>query len=223
MERRSAHVYSSSANAPETVGQGTTFAAPTTAGPFILNLPVELLRQIFLLVRSADSQADRDRWYGGWQGPCGRNDLIVLSAICSYLRTVALGTPMLWGKIEFTGVLDVYNWNALCIERSETCPIDIVIDWRSDRYCQQEDLRGALSLVIPHISRWKSLQFYAYPSDVTRQFMQQLKPISSAPRLEELYLCYINGWGWGELNESLTRDKRLQLSSFSPASETFES
>ncbi|KAI9464695.1 hypothetical protein HD554DRAFT_2026425 [Boletus coccyginus] len=90
---------------------------------------------------------------------------ILVSYVCRHWRNVAFSTPSLWTTIIVPPEgRSPYELASTLLERSKCLPIDICIDCEPrEQDCDVEppsgaDLQFLLSLLIPHIHRWRTME-----------------------------------------------------------------
>ncbi|KDQ55569.1 hypothetical protein JAAARDRAFT_323590 [Jaapia argillacea MUCL 33604] len=161
----------------------------------IKNLPNELLEYIF-------------RYAATGVRPVGENQelpfSISASHVCRHWRELSLNTPGLWSRLNIS---ILRSWEEervrVCLERSRKALLDIRLsrhDW-ADGSSQQDEascsmkMPAFISLLLPHIHRWRTLAINIDPDrvDVDGPYIAVLKQLSdhSAPKLEYLHVSVI--------------------------------
>ena len=90
---------------------------------------------------------------------------IVVSHVCRHWRNVALSTPSLWTTIVVGSA--PYELESSLLERSKSLPVDIYANFAPQHVFHtlgappDEDVKLLLSMLIPHIHRWRTMQFTA--------------------------------------------------------------
>jgi hypothetical protein len=122
---------------------------------------------------------------------------VLVSHVCQRWRTVALVTPSLWTKISVSLLESVcLERPKTLLERSKSLPIDIEIDCCSQPPddCYEEvsfrNLDALISLLVPHISRWRSIEVAVSCHKYILVFLSAVSDpsIGGAPQLEALKL-----------------------------------
>lgn len=133
----------------------------------------------------------------------------------------AIETPALWTQINFAEELPPFTRAMTWLERSKNLPIDIEIDCslreeetegsttesnNSENDCvvtvveklilTLDDVKVILSLISPHIGRWRGLQVEVEEFDYMQLITNTLAALPSAPLLEGLQLYH-----YGEVEE----------------------
>ncbi|KAF9074261.1 hypothetical protein BDP27DRAFT_1416559 [Rhodocollybia butyracea] len=141
---------------------------------YINYLPVELLREIFMLCLP----------YERWTLPMSAFTLrplypprqLILSQVCSYWRRVALCFPDLWSTITIISpALYHIPMVKLWLERSRQLPLTLYINGHNYFNGQSESrdwekactsitvIEDVINLLRPHVRRWKSITFILSP------------------------------------------------------------
>ncbi|KAG1743314.1 uncharacterized protein EDB91DRAFT_1126758 [Suillus paluster] len=143
---------------------------------------------------------------------------VLISHVCQHWRTVALNTPSLWTKIDVSPLESPpFERVQILLERSKSLPIDIHIDCeppdddddddeeeedysgsedseldQSPRSMSFSDLDNLMSLLIPHISRWGSIEVAVACYKHMFIFLSAVSDpsIAGAPQLEALQLYH---------------------------------
>ncbi|KAJ8581987.1 hypothetical protein M405DRAFT_589664 [Rhizopogon salebrosus TDB-379] len=122
---------------------------------------------------------------------------VLVSHVCQRWRTVALVTPSLWTKISVSLLESVcLERPKTLLERSKSLPIDIDIECCSQPPddCYEEvsfrNLDALISLLVPHISRWRSIEVAVSCHKYMVVFLSAVSDpsIRDAPQLEALKL-----------------------------------
>jgi len=118
---------------------------------------------------------------------------LLISHVCRLWRNIALGTPSLWTTISVTITACLpYERVATYLERSKSLPLNICVAEGAQRSVSDEaDNFGALlTLLVPHLSRWASIQVTVRRYDYIYTFLKAVSGPSVPPatRLEELKL-----------------------------------
>lgn len=106
----------------------------------------------------------------------------LLSRVTRHWRDIAISSPRLWALITIEARLPAETL-ALYLKRSAAAPLDLTIDGRTPPDAT------ALLLVIPHVSRWRSLRTKYLGGVYLWKLMALLRPLS-APILRELDISY---------------------------------
>ncbi|KAG0700449.1 hypothetical protein DFH29DRAFT_623394 [Suillus ampliporus] len=144
---------------------------------------------------------------------------VLISHVCQHWRTVALNTPSLWTKIDVSALESPpFERVQILLERSKSLPIDIHIDCeppdddddddddeeedysgsedselgQSPRSMSFSDLDNLMSLLVPHISRWGSIEVAVACYKHMFIFLSAVSDpsIAGAPQLEALQLYH---------------------------------
>jgi hypothetical protein len=121
---------------------------------------------------------------------------VLISHICQHWRAVALRTPSLWTKINVSPFESVFfERTKILLERSKSLPIDIGVDCRGQPPDDYEkgsfrNLDVLMSLLVPHISRWRSIEVAVSRYKYMFIFLSAVSDpsIGGAPQLEALKL-----------------------------------
>ncbi|OJA09333.1 hypothetical protein AZE42_05462 [Rhizopogon vesiculosus] len=139
---------------------------------------------------------------------------VLISHICQHWRTVAINTPSLWTKISVSPLESApFERVKTLLERGKSLPIDIHIDCeppdddeegsccsgsedsephQSSHSMSFSDLDALMSLLVPHISRWGSIEVsvscYKHMFVVLSAVSDP--SIAGAPQLEALQLYH---------------------------------
>ncbi|KAG1797768.1 uncharacterized protein HD556DRAFT_241395 [Suillus plorans] len=138
---------------------------------------------------------------------------VLISHVCHHWRVVALNTPSLWTEIDVSP-LDSPPFERVqtFLERSKSLPIDIRIDCEPPDDDEEEDSSGSedselgqsphsmtfsdldnlMSLLVPHISRWGSVEVAVACYKHMFIFLSAVSDpsITGAPQLEALQLYH---------------------------------
>lgn len=138
---------------------------------------------------------------------------VLISHVCHHWRVVALNTPSLWTEIDVSP-LDSPPFERVqtFLERSKSLPIDIRIDCEPPDDDEEEDSSGSedselghsphsmtfsdldnlMSLLVPHISRWGSVEVAVACYKHMFIFLSAVSDpsIAGAPQLEALQLYH---------------------------------
>lgn len=198
----------------------TTYARPCP--PPIDTLPIELLSHIFALAThaSVDSEESVDDLAGA---PAFNTENakvpLAFTSVSRYWRRVALGTSNLWTSLCIT--LELVDPSTSSIDTrhitsylalSRQSPIDIFIDARDPEWDFVEEeitpepcsysppfsvkhMQGVFDLLLPHLSRWKSLNILTDTWKPMQTALQTINPAilqRGAPMLESLTLMRCN-------------------------------
>jgi len=124
---------------------------------------------------------------------------IVVSHVCRHWRNIAFSTPSLWTTITVPPEeRPPYEFAMTLLERSRGLPIDIYIDCEPHEHdCDVEppsdaDLKFLLSLLIPHIHRWRTMELSVSEYHHMYVFLSAVSDPSTptAPQLETLELYH---------------------------------
>ena len=137
---------------------------------------------------------------------------VLISHVCQHWRTVALNTPSLWTKINVSPLESApFERVKILLERGKSLPIDIHIDCEppdddDESSCGSEDseldqsphsmsfsdLDSLMSLLVPHISRWGSIEVSVSCYKHMFVFLSAVSDpsIAGAPQLEALQLYH---------------------------------
>lgn len=137
---------------------------------------------------------------------------VLISHVCHHWRTVALNTPSLWTKIDVSPLdSPPFERVQILLGRSKSLPIDIHIDCEppdddEEDYSGSEDselgqsphsmsfsdLDNLMSLLVPHISRWGSVEVGVACYKHMFVFLSAVSDpsIAGAPQLEALQLYH---------------------------------
>lgn len=109
-----------------------------------------------------------------------------ISHVCQLWRRYILNMPLLWNDLEFAG--DVPRWEMLeaKLKRSGRAPLDVIIEEEVFLKSGMPHLRRIMGMIIPHVSRWRSLRMVEVPHKIRRVLLDQLrgKPALLLERLE---------------------------------------
>lgn len=126
---------------------------------------------------------------------------IVVSQVCRHWRTLALGTSSLWTRIEVSCTHQPpYEQVIAFLERSKSLPLDICIgsknpigllDDRGEPMISKANLEMLFTLLVPHISRWGSIEVNAASYEHMYAFLKAVSdrsvPPASQLRVLQLY------------------------------------
>ncbi|KAJ6535424.1 hypothetical protein B0H19DRAFT_1383033 [Mycena capillaripes] len=138
------------------------------------NLPDEVLAMIFKLL------ADLPLPLLNRTPP----DPVAASRVNRRWRTVALDSPELWTNIRISHRSRSFHWGSVFVRRSGSYPLDISINLESYRvqnkiaYDAPIPLSKALTIVGPHIGRWRTLALRRWRlqlEEFTRGALQALR------------------------------------------------
>jgi hypothetical protein len=137
---------------------------------------------------------------------------VLISHVCHHWRMVALNTPSLWTEINVSPLdSPPFERVQILLERSKSLPIDIRIDCeppddeeedssgsedselgQAPRSMTFSDLDNLMSLLIPHISRWGSIEVAVACYKHMFVFLSAVSDpsIAGAPQLEALQLYH---------------------------------
>jgi hypothetical protein len=138
---------------------------------------------------------------------------VLISHVCQHWRTVALNTPSLWTKISVSHLDSApFERVKVLLERGKSLPIDIHIDCEPDddeegscdsgfedsefdqspRSMSFSDLDALMSLLVPHVSRWGSIEVAVSCYKHMFVFLSAVSDpsIAGAPNLEALQLYH---------------------------------
>ncbi|KAG6849884.1 hypothetical protein H0H93_004102 [Arthromyces matolae] len=142
-----------------------------------LQLPPEILEQIFLFCLGPHSQA-------ALNPPSQDSAPLLLCQICRYWRNVALSSPALWsafhpGSYPTPNNISMIN---LCLERSKNYPLSLTFPRASD-----PNRDHVLDLFWAHMHRWFEIVF-----DAEVELASKLLALRSeaVPLLERIVFCY---------------------------------
>ena len=131
---------------------------------------------------------------------------VTVSHVCKHWREVALETPALWSDIDLeTGrhAPQSYRRASMYLSRSKGYPLSIYLEvneWDEDResvYSEESDyqspitnvqLQEIVDLLLPHISRWRTLRLNAEHYIYFHTVLSRLSEAPPAPLLEHLEL-----------------------------------
>ncbi|KAK7040468.1 hypothetical protein R3P38DRAFT_2894522 [Favolaschia claudopus] len=170
----------------------------------IESLPDELLAAILKIV--ADSPIPMIRRIP----PCS----ITLSTVSRRFRYLALASPELWTTIRLSHRSRSWKWAALFVERSRSRLLDISINLeaytitnKARRYGYDSPIRieKALSVVGPHIHRWRTLAvrlgWMDQLDELVSYMLQSSFPATS--RLESVHVSVIDEYHDFDVSQSL--------------------
>lgn len=138
---------------------------------------------------------------------------VLISHVCHHWRMVALNTPSLWTEIDVSPLdSPPFERVQVLLERSKSLPIDIRIDCEPPEDEEEEDSSGSedselgqsprsmtfsdldnlMSLLVPHISRWGSIEVAVACYKHMFVFLSAVSDpsIAGAPQLEALQLYH---------------------------------
>ncbi|KAG2359640.1 hypothetical protein BDR07DRAFT_1414502 [Suillus spraguei] len=138
---------------------------------------------------------------------------VLISHVCHHWRMVALNTPSLWTEIDVSPLdSPPFERVQILLERSKSLPIDIRIDCEPPDDDEEEDSSGSenselgqsphsmtfsdldnlMSLLVPHISRWGSIEVTVACYKHMFVFLSAVSDpsIAGAPQLEALQLYH---------------------------------
>ncbi|KAG1765922.1 hypothetical protein EDD22DRAFT_1013423 [Suillus occidentalis] len=138
---------------------------------------------------------------------------VLISHVCHHWRMVALNTPSLWTEIDVSPLdSPPFERVQVLLERSKSLPIDIRIDCEPPDEEEEEDSSGSedselgqsprsmtfsdldnlMSLLVPHISRWGSIEVAVACYKHMFVFLSAVSDpsIAGAPQLEALQLYH---------------------------------
>ncbi|KAH9936295.1 uncharacterized protein B0H18DRAFT_1206663 [Fomitopsis serialis] len=155
---------------------------PQDSRCWIYHLPTELLVQIFRIVYDCVPD-DGKRHFPE----------LSISHVSKLWRDIAINLPTLWTAFDFPDDLR-HNKAAIYLERSKRAPLEIVItldggEGKADARTTTElleKLDATMTLVIPHITRWNSLDIMAFDYSFIHPTLIQLGACVGAPMLEVL-------------------------------------
>ena len=118
---------------------------------------------------------------------------LLISHVCRHWRNIALETPSLWTNISVTNTACLpYERVATYLERSKSLPLDICIAGGVMQLpsIEADNFEALLTLLVPHLSRWASIQVTVWRYDYIYAFFKAVSGPSVPPatRLEELKL-----------------------------------
>ncbi|KAG8714856.1 hypothetical protein FRC09_017180, partial [Ceratobasidium sp. 395] len=136
----------------------------------INTLPLEIMSHIFLLLTSSATCVDDKRYrpadkYYHEHRFYRSHPLVVIPAVCSRWRRLAINTPSLWSHVDVDRQAkgkrqgDVLPRTRLWLERARGAPISLHIGGLSETSGNGSEL---LSLLEPHMSNLISLKFYKH-------------------------------------------------------------
>ncbi|KZT19459.1 hypothetical protein NEOLEDRAFT_1077757 [Neolentinus lepideus HHB14362 ss-1] len=190
----------------------------------INRLPPELLSYIFTLgtrMQVEIDTADEDEQdYIDSESDFSDSDTdsaipfqVLVSHVCKQWREVALLTPTLWTFIDFMEG-PPYEKSRALVERSKGAPLEISIDCHGHAHGDEEvpeeddellseddykpmtldDLSTVLSLIIPHVERWKSFELMVHDYKFMHKALIELSKCPAAPILELFQLYHYDDW-----------------------------
>ena len=121
---------------------------------------------------------------------------LLVSHVCRLWRNIALETPSLWANISVTNTACLpYERVVAYLERSKSFPLYICIAGGVTRLpsVEADNFEVLLALLVPHLSRWASIQVTVRRYEYMHAFLKAISGPSVPPatRLEELILiCY---------------------------------
>ncbi|KAG1776192.1 hypothetical protein EV702DRAFT_355293 [Suillus placidus] len=138
---------------------------------------------------------------------------VLISHVCHHWRVVALNTPSLWTEIDVSPLdSPPFERVQILLGRSKSLPIDIRIDCEPPDDDEEEDSSGSedselgqyprsmtfsdldnlMSLLVPHISRWGSIEVAVACYKHMFVFLSAVSDpsIAGAPQLEALQLYH---------------------------------
>ncbi|KAF8155667.1 hypothetical protein B0H34DRAFT_859994 [Crassisporium funariophilum] len=108
-----------------------------------------------------------------------------LSHVCASWRTLANGLPSLWNSISIMGKAKILpelleSW----LDRGMDCPITIYLRQMDATESTIENLLSALSILGPHMHRWKSLTIHLDPKMlIAKPILDRLRALLQHSRL----------------------------------------
>jgi len=183
----------------------------------INELPPELLAHIFLLgtaeydtlenedeedeeMENEENEDEGDS--DNDEGDSEPNFEVLVSHVCRLWRDIALDTPTLWTKLDFSEGLP-YERSKIYLERSKNAPLDIYIDVTKDDEVEDandpfsaiaelmvcsDEMDGILDLVLPHVSHWRVFSLAVSAYVLMNTALVELSKCPAAPMLEVLQL-----------------------------------
>ncbi|KAL6303447.1 hypothetical protein BKA93DRAFT_787395 [Sparassis latifolia] len=160
----------------------------------IEDLPPELLRCIFLFAAPA---FDADEEVPAYEDEerCAAHPGHLVARVCRLWRNIALQLPALWTTVDFN---DGFQQAEAYLELSRNAPVTISLDLTKPIRGQSEDIRDSdmdedverifLPLIMPHVSRWRSLRFSSDDAHSMLRVLVAMSKCGPAPLLEELLL-----------------------------------
>lgn len=165
-------------------------------------LPVELLKAIFLYLRRRPAMYEKE--------PNCR----AVSQVCARWRAIALSTPELWTLIPLKSM----RWTQLCLARSH--PALLTIDARWLRNTTYEERGQTLQLVYPELYRVSSLRISSTEAeDIPSRLLHQIyMGLNSGPAttLSDLSISFVDD-DQGFVFEAGTRPAELPVDLFAGA------
>ncbi|KDQ13978.1 hypothetical protein BOTBODRAFT_145873 [Botryobasidium botryosum FD-172 SS1] len=131
----------------------------------VYRLPNEILSYIFELANVPHPTQDLSRWS--------------VSQVSRLWQQTALHTPRIWSTICIS------NHRAVeaCVIRSGSAPLDIDLYIDHAYSAHLTDFQGYMDILVPHMNRWRSLEFNGVPTKVYLPYL-----LSPAPQLEKLII-----------------------------------
>lgn len=189
------------------------FLPPRDGRCLINQLPPELLAHIFLLgtVEYADQDDEDEEEEEEDEGDSDSEDEndeddeedeepafeMLVSHVCPLWREVALDTPSLWTRINFSEGMP-YEKSRMYLERSKGVPVDISVDVTRDEGDEEEadippasdELEAILKLILPHAFHWRLLDLAVSNYDLMHSALVGMGNCPAAPMLEVLELYH---------------------------------
>lgn len=127
-----------------------------------------------------------------------------VSQVCARWRDLSISTPKLWTRIAFTfPITESQHISAdYSLQRSESQPLTILMDCRDPNWDWEEEghafqwsgMQDTISQLLPHASRWKSLDILTDTWLPIYSFLRLTKTIDPLLHLESLSLSRCNAY-----------------------------
>ncbi|KAG9015680.1 hypothetical protein FRB90_004469 [Tulasnella sp. 427] len=137
---------------------------------------------------------------------------IQASHVCRIWREYTLAMPLLWNHLRVNHAVPRWDWLIAQLERSGQAPLDISINVISFRQSAIPHMRKLLRLLLPHLSRWRSLHLENLPHKVKRILWDAVRG-KSAPLLVQIRMTTGSEW-WRSSHRSCSWNARGILDGF---------
>lgn len=155
-------------------------------------LPIEILTRIFLLGLPEGEYPDFPLiGVPGFE--------LQVSHVCQHWRQIALRTPHLWSTIHLRTIPHMERAKQY-LRRSTRALLNIMVDTcDAEEHIPgfllfREEFMPVFAILIPYISRWRSLQIKVRDRQCKLGARQVLSTCGEAPRLEYLQLWHVETW-----------------------------
>jgi len=110
---------------------------------------------------------------------------LLLTQVCRYWKSIAVGLPSLWTKLAITSVIP-FTIVSTYLERAQHLPLDLEVDLQCDGFnsTERQQLLDTWKLVHSHSSQWRSLIIQLGPDDA-KTVLDSLCDLN-APLVKEL-------------------------------------